>query len=247
MSALPAILIFGALMSVIALVGSLTLVLRETTLRRILPMLVAFASGSLIGSAFFLMIPASIEGTDNIHNVFLWLAIGFFVFLALEQLIQWHHCHRSPASHTRPISYMLLFADGLHNLIGGLSIGALFISDFRLGLLAWYAAVLHEIPQELGDFGVLVHAGWNKGRALLYNFLSALSFPLGGLIVYGLSSGMSVDFLIPFAAGNFLYIGAVDLVPEFRESPGCGPNIPGSIAWLLGMAILYGSSFFHHH
>ncbi len=234
-------------MSVIALVGSVTLVLRETTLRRILPMLVAFASGSLIGSAFFLMIPASIEGADNIRDVFLWLAIGFFVFLALEQLLQWHHCHRSPASHTRPISYMLLFADGLHNLIGGLSIGALFISDFRLGLLAWYAAVLHEIPQELGDFGVLVHAGWNKGRALLYNFLSALSFPLGGLIVYGISSEMSVDFLIPFAAGNFLYIGAVDLVPEFRESPECGPNIPGSIAWLLGMAILYGSSFFHHH
>ena len=247
MPPLPAILVFGALMSIIALVGSVTLVLREATLRRILPMLVAFASGSLIGSAFFLMIPASIESAGNTRYVFLWLAIGFFVFLALEQLLQWHHCHLSPASHTRPISYMLLFADGLHNLIGGLSIGALFISDFRLGLLAWYAAVLHEIPQELGDFGVLVHAGWEKGRALLYNFLSALSFPLGGLIAYGLASGMSVDFLVPFAAGNFLYIGAVDLVPEFRESPGCGPNIPGSIAWLLGMAILYGSSFLHHH
>lgn len=234
-------------MSVIALVGSVTLVLREATLRRILPLLVAFASGSLIGSAFFLMIPASIESAGNTRHVFLWLATGFFVFLALEQLLQWHHCHRSPASHTRPVSYMLLFADGLHNLIGGLSIGALFISDFRLGLLAWYAAVLHEVPQELGDFGVLVHAGWKKGKALLYNFLSALSFPLGGLIVYGISSGTSVDFLVPFAAGNFLYIGAVDLVPEFRESPGCDPNIPGSIAWLLGMATLYGSSFFHHH
>jgi zinc and cadmium transporter len=247
MSPLRAIIVFGALMSVIALVGSMTLVLKETTLKRILPLLVAFASGSLIGSAFFLMIPASIENIGNTMKVFLWIAIGFFIFLALEQLLQWHHCHRSPAVHTRPISYMLLVADGVHNLIGGLSIGALFISDFRLGLLAWYAAVAHEIPQELGDFGVLVHGGWRKGRALLYNFLSALTFPAGGLIAYVLSSAVSVEFLVPFAAGNFLYIGAVDLVPEFRESPECGPNIPGTFAWILGMAILYATSFFHHH
>jgi len=261
-----AIIVFGSLMSVIALVGSTTLILKESTLRRLLPLLVAFASGSLIGSAFFLMIPSAVERSGNVREIFLWLAVGFFVFLALEQLLQWHHCHRSPGSHTRPgllwqwchwssrspgshtrpVSYMLLIADGMHNLIGGLSIGALFISDFRLGLLAWYAAVAHEIPQELGDFGVLVHSGWGKERALLYNFLSALTFPAGGLLVYGLSSGMSVEFLVPFAAGNFLYIGAVDLVPEFRESPECGPNVRGTAAWLLGMAILYGAGFFHH-
>lgn len=105
MSAPPAILVFGALMSVIALVGSVTLVLREATLFRILPMLVAFASGSLIRSTFFLMIPASIKHADNTWQVFLWLAIGFFVFLALEQLLQWHHCRRSPASHTQPINH----------------------------------------------------------------------------------------------------------------------------------------------
>ncbi|HNU73477.1 MAG: zinc transporter ZupT [Deltaproteobacteria bacterium ADurb.BinA179] len=247
MSPLAAIMVFGALMSVIALVGSMTLVLKEMTLRRILPLLVAFASGSLIGGAFFLMIPAAIENIGNTMEVFLWIAGGFFVFLALEQLLQWHHCHRSPAVHTRPVSTMLLIADGLHNLIGGLSIGALFISDFRLGLVAWYAAVAHEIPQELGDFGVLVHGGWGKGKALLYNFLSALTFPAGGLIAYALSSAVSVEFLVPFAAGNFLYIGAVDLVPEFRESPECGPNIPGTFAWVLGMAILYATSFFHYH
>jgi zinc and cadmium transporter len=247
MSSLSAIIVFGLLMSVIALIGSITLVLREDTLHLLLPLLVAFASGSLIGGAFFLMIPASIEQMGNSPRVFAWLAVGFSLFLALEQLLQWHHCHRSPASHTRPVSTMLLVADGLHNFIGGMSIGALFISDFHLGLLAWYAAVAHEVPQELGDFGVLVHSGWGKGRALAYNFLSALTFPAGGLLVYGASSGMAVDFLVPFAAGNFLYIGAVDLVPEFRESRGCGANVPGTMAWLLGMTILFATSFFMHH
>jgi zinc and cadmium transporter len=247
MDALKAILVFGMGMAAIALVGSLTLTLKESTLKRIILPLVAFASGSLIGGALFHMIPAAVEKMDDTFDVFLWVAAGFVVFLVLEQLLHWHHCHRTVSEHRRPIGYLILIADGLHNLIGGLSIGALFIADFRLGLTAWFAAVAHEIPQELGDFGVLVHGGWKKRQALLFNLLSGLTFPAGGLIAYMVSTRIDVDFLIPFAAGNFLYIGAVDLIPEFKETDGGRPNLVATLAWLAGMAVLLAVRLMLHH
>lgn len=238
MNPLAAIVIFGLIMSAIALVGSVTLVLKESTLKRLLLPLVAFASGSLIGGALFHMIPAAVESMNGSFRIFLWVAAGFIVFLLLEQILQWHHCHRTVSEHRRPIGHLILVADGLHNLIGGMSIGALFIADFRLGLTAWLAAVAHEIPQELGDFGVLVHGGWEKRRALLFNLLSGLTFPIGGLIVYAASFDLKMDFLIPFAAGNFLYIGAVDLIPEFKGAAGSRPNLIATFAWMVGMAVL---------
>jgi zinc and cadmium transporter len=238
MNPLTAIITFGLAMSAIALVGSLTLVLKESTLKRVILPLVAFASGSLIGGALFHMFPAAVEKMDGPFQVTLWVAAGFIVFLLLEQLLQWHHCHRTVSEHRRPIGYLILIADGLHNLIGGLSIGALFIADFRLGLAAWFAAVAHEVPQELGDFGVLVHGGWRKRQALMFNLLSGLTFPLGGLIAYAVSFSFDVSFLIPFAAGNFLYIGAVDLIPEFKATDGGRPNLAGTFAWLAGMGVL---------
>ncbi|NLF25079.1 MAG: ZIP family metal transporter, partial [Deltaproteobacteria bacterium] len=120
--------------------------------------------------------------------------------------------------HTHPVGWLVLVADAVHNFIGGMFVGAAFITDTFLGVAAWLASAAHEVPQELGDFGVLLHAGWEKRRALLYNFISALTFPLGGVVAYFLSGDMDVSFLIPFAAGNFIYIAAVDLVPEVRNS-----------------------------
>jgi zinc and cadmium transporter len=245
MGPLAAILVFGSLMSAIALVGSLTLVLKESTLQRLISPLVALASGSLIGGALFHMIPAAIERMGNGIAVYVWVAIGLLVFLALEQVLQWHHCHRTTSQHTRPINYLILFADGLHNLIGGLSIGALFVSDFGLGLTAWLAAVAHEIPQELGDFGVLIHGGWAKKQALFYNLLSGLTFLVGGLIAYGVSHSVPIDFLIPLAAGNFLYIGTVDLVPEFKQRGEGQPNLVGTVVWTFGMAVLLAARLIH--
>ncbi len=238
MQPLPAIITFGLLMSAIALIGGLTLVLKESTLRKLILPLVAFASGALIGGALFHMIPAGVERMGNGIPIYLWIAAGFVAFLALEQLLQWHHCHRAVSEHRRPIGYLILFSDGLHNLVGGLSIGALFVVDFRLGLTAWFAAVAHEVPQELGDFGVLIHGGWPKGRALLYNLLSGLTFPLGGLVAYFVSFDFRLDFLVAFAAGNFLYIGAADLIPEFKSTDSGQPNVVGTFSLLAGMAVL---------
>lgn len=248
MEPLPAIITFGLGMSAVALIGGVTLILKESTLKHLIVPLVAFASGSLIGGALFHMIPASVEKMGGNFAIYLWIAAGMIVFLVLEELLQWHHCHRAVSEHRRPVGHLILIADGLHNLIGGLSIGALFIADFRLGLTAWFAALAHEIPQELGDFGVLLHSGWKKQKALLFNLVSGLAFPLGGLIAYFASHNLQVDFLIPFAAGNFLYIGAADLLPEFKEANDGRPNVIGTFAWLAGMASLFAvRELLHHH
>jgi zinc and cadmium transporter len=115
------------------------------------------------------------------------------------------------------LTYLILLGDGLHNFLGGLAIGGIFIIDIRLGIASWLAAAAHELPQELGDFAVLIHGGWSKRSALLFNFLSGLTFLLGGLIAYILSFQLDVSWLIPFAAGNFIYIGASDLIPEMNK------------------------------
>jgi len=122
--------------------------------------------------------------------------------------------------HGAPLNWLILVADGLHNLLGGMFVGASFLDRIELGVSAWIAAAAHEIPQELGDFAILVNGGWSKQKALLFNFISALTFPLGGLIAYAASKKVDVSLLVPFAAGNFLYIGASDLIPEIKHHHG---------------------------
>lgn len=239
MSTLTWIIGSSLLMSAIAMIGSVTLILRESTLQRIILPLVAFSAGSLVGGAFFHMIPAGLSQYGNNTSFFVWIIAGFSVFFALEQLLHWHHCHRAAASCKQPLTYLILIGDGLHNFIGGLAIAGTFVADIRLGIMAWLAAAAHEIPQELGDFGVLVHGGWDKRKALLFNVLSALTFLAGGLLTYAVSFNMDVSFLIPFAAGNFLYIGASDLVPEIRKHTDPGVNITNFIAFLIGVSLMF--------
>lgn len=229
----------GVAMVVIALVGGLTLLLSDAMLRRLLLPLVAFAAGSLFGGALFHMIPASLAAIAVQEHVWLMLTLGFALFLGLEQFLHWHHCHRADAAAREPLTYLILVGDALHNFIGGLAIAAAFLVDVRLGITAWLAAAAHEIPQELGDFGVLLHGGWPKGRALAFNALSASTFLLGGLITYAMSDVIDVSYLIPLAAGNFLYIAAADLVPEVRRHPSSAANVLHFTVFLLGAGLMY--------
>ncbi|MGE0625539.1 MAG: ZIP family metal transporter [Pseudomonadales bacterium] len=228
----------GVLMSAIAMVGSLTLVLSEETLARLILPLVAFAAGSLIGGAFFHMIPAALGTGMTPLTAGCLVAAGFSVFFALEQVLHWHHCHRARTDCRQPLTYLILIGDGLHNFLGGLAIAGTFLIDIRLGMLAWLAAAAHEVPQELGDFAVLVHGGWPKRRALLYNVLSGLTFLVGGLVAYAASAKVDVTWLIPFAAGNFLYIGASDLVPEVSRHENLRANLVHLLAFLGGLTLL---------
>lgn len=232
------IFVSGVAMSAIALVGSITLLLSEETLRRIILPLVAFAAGSLIGGAFFHMIPASIAVTSNPLMTFVLVTLGFLVFFVLEQFLHYHHCHRASADCRQPLTYLVLIGDGLHNFLGGLAVAGAFLTDLRLGAVTWLAAAAHEVPQELGDFGVLIHGGWPKFRALTFNLLSGSTFLLGSVLAYVASFQVEVFFLVPFAAGNFLYIGASDLVPEVNKHREFWTNIVLFVAFASGLLIL---------
>jgi len=239
MSTFAWILVAGLVMTAIALVGSVTLLLRPATLERVVTPLVAFAAGSLLGGAFFHMLPAAARELE-VERVFLWTMAGFTLFLALEQFLHWHHCHRADASCRKPLTYLILLGDGLHNFLGGVGIAGVFLIDVRLGITAWLAAAAHEVPQELGDFGVLLHGGWRRGRALLFNFLSGSTFLLGALLTYALSSAADLSFLVPLAAGNFLYIGASDLVPEVNKHERLGGSLVHFASFAGGLALLWG-------
>jgi zinc and cadmium transporter len=228
----------GLLMSAIALVGSVTLLLKEQTLRRILLPLVAFAAGSLLGGAFFHMIPAGLAAGMGVVMVHLWVLAGFAVFFALDQFLHWHHCRRAERACKKPLTYLILIGDGLHNFLGGLAVAGTFLIDVRLGIVTWLAAAAHEVPQELGDFGVLVHGGWDRRRALFYNVLSGSTFLAGGIIAYAASFHLNVSFLVAFAAGNFIYIGASDLIPEVKEHADLRANVAHFSAFLAGVALM---------
>lgn len=228
----------GLLMSAIALVGGVTLVLSERTLKRILLPLVAFAAGSLLGGAFFHMIPAGIAAGISEATTAVLVLAGFAVFFGLEQFLHWHHCHRAEASCKKPLTYLILIGDGLHNFLGGLAVAGTFLIDIRLGIVTWLAAAAHEVPQELGDFGVLVHGGWERRRALFYNVLSALTFLVGGLFAYAVSFRLDVSWLVPFAAGNFIYIGAADLIPEVKAHTDLKANAVHFVAFVVGAGLM---------
>ena len=142
---------------------------------------------------------------------------GFMTFLGIEQFLHWHHSHGSSGDDRRPVTYLILTGDAVHNFLGGLGISSTFLIDQKAGIIAWIAAAAHEVPQELGDFGVLVHGGWPKRSALFWNVVSALTFPAGALLAYVVSQRFEISGLVLFGAGNFVYIAASDLVPEIKS------------------------------
>jgi len=238
MPVLAWIVIAGVAMSALALTGSVALLLPERLFSQVVTPLVALAAGALLGGALFHMLPESISVVGNHLSVYVWVAAGMLSFHVLEQFLHWHHCHRPINAH-RPLGYLILAADGLHNLIGGVAVGGAFIVDVRLGIVTWVVAAAHEIPQELGDFGILVHSGWTVRHALIYNVASALTFPVGGLLAYSFAGRVDVAVLVPFAAGNFIYIALADLLPEITTSPNPQRKIVHTLSFASGLVLLW--------
>ena len=242
MTVLVWIVAAGLGMALISLVGVVTLLLHAPRLNRLLLPLVALAAGSLIGGAFFHLVPTALEEIESEAHVWLLVTAGFAAFFALEQVLHWHRRHGNDGDRERPLTSLVLIGDAVHNFIDGIAIAAAFLVDVRLGLTAWLAAAAHEIPQELGDFAVLLHGGWSKRRALAFNLLSSLTFLAGGLLTYAASAALDVSYLVPFAAGTFLYIGATDLVPEINKQDNARGNVLSFAMFLAGAALMYGAA-----
>jgi len=226
-------------MTAIALAGAVIFLLGEDTRQRIILPLVAFSAGSLLGGAFLHMIPEAVVIWKGDDLMYLWVLAGFSTFLALEQVMHWHHCHSDSPEAKSPLTYLILIGDAFHNFLGGVAVAGAFLVDIGLGVSIWLATAAHELPQELGKYGVLLHGGWNPRRAMLVNTFSSLSFLAGGILTYAASFQLDIRFIIPFAAGNFIYIGASDLIPEVNKHHRFTTNVLHFISFLAGVTVLY--------
>lgn len=239
MATLFLIIIFTFLVSLVSFVGVFTLSLKEKILEKVLFYLIALSIGGLMGGAFLHLLPEAAEKFDN-GDVFLYTLAGFFLFFIIEKVIHWRHCHEGHCPiHT--FAYMNLIGDGIHNFIDGLIMAAAFIASPGLGVASTFAIFLHEIPQEIGDFGVLVYGGFSRKKALIFNFLTALTAILGGVLGFYLFSFIDVasKFLLAFAAGGFLYIAATDLIPEIRKENNVKKSFLNFGIIFFGVLIMY--------
>lgn len=227
------------LVSLISLVGVTTLSISDKLLNKILLLMVGFAAGALMGGTFLHLFPESLEVLD-IETASIYLIFGFIVFFILERILRWRHCHVGVCD-IHAFTYLNLIGDGIHNFIDGLIIAASFLVDINMGIITTIAVISHEVPQELGDFAVLVYGGFTKRKALLYNFISALTSIIGALTGYLLPSYIenSTQLLLPIAAGGFLYISGSDLIPELHKEISMRKSLLSFISFLIGILLMW--------
>jgi len=238
MNTLFSIILATFIISLGGLIGVFTLSIKEAKFSRVLMLLVALSAGALMGGAFIHLLPEAVEAMEPMI-VFGIVLFSFVSFFFIEKLLHWRHCHKGHCDiHT--FGYMNLIGDGVHNFIDGLIIAATFITSIPLGIATTMTIAFHEIPQEIGDFGVLLYSGFDKKKALTANFFVACIAILGGVVGYFLSMYIDnfVSYLLPFAAGGFIYIAASDLMPEIRKEQGFKKTIATFCFFLLGIAIM---------
>jgi len=226
------------LVSLISLVGIITLALKDNLLHKIIFCLIGFSAGALIGSAFLHILPEAIQ-TTNSTTVFYYLILGIVLFFFMERYLHWRHCHDKDCQ-IHAFTYLNLFGEAFHNFIDGVAIAASFIISIKLGIVTTLAIIFHEIPKELGNFGVLIYGGFSRKKALFYNFISALMAMLGavmGYFLFELAKGFS-SFIMPLAAGGFIYIAMADLIPEVHKEANQRRATLAFIFFLLGIAFM---------
>jgi len=233
--------------SLVSLIGIFSLLLREGWLNKILFMLIGFSAGGLIGGAFLHLLPEALEQASS-QIIFPYLILGFIAFFVLEKYFHWRHCHEGVCS-VHAFTYLNLIGDAIHNFTDGLVIGASFIVSINFGIITTLVIIMHEIPQEIGDFGVLVYGGFSKFKALYYNFVIALTCVLGTMVGYFISVYIKnfSPFLLPFTAGGFIYIAACDLVPELHKQKDLKKSASSMFAFLCGIIFILLARMAHSH
>ncbi|MEM2924104.1 MAG: ZIP family metal transporter [Methanocellales archaeon] len=236
------ILISIFIVSLISLIGIFTF---ARAFEKMIFALIAFAAGSLLGAAFFDLLPEAMEeGSD----IFEYVLAGMLFFFILERFIFWRHCHDGKCD-VHAFTYLNLIGDSIHNYIDGMIIAASYIASIPIGITATLAIIFHEIPQEIGDYGILIYGGFSKRKALLYNFIISLAAFLGATFVMFFpvaffSIGDIIPFLLSFGAGGFIYIASADLIPELHKVIDKKKSSIQIISLFLGIAIIWIASMF---
>ncbi|HEB55568.1 MAG TPA: ZIP family metal transporter [Gammaproteobacteria bacterium] len=240
--------LLGGVLSVLA--ASVYLLLPNAPRQRLLPHLVSFAIGALLGAAFLALLPHAMMLSRDFHGLGLTVLLGILAFFSLEKMVLWRHCHAQDCEahgHNESVNVnaspgiLILVGDGLHNMVDGVLIASAFLTDFHLGVVTSLAVAAHEIPQEVGDFAVLLHSGFSRSRALLFNILSSLTSIIGAVVAYYSFEG--AQFLLPYvlaiAASSFIYIAVADLIPGLHKRTHFSASVQQLSLILLGVAVIY--------
>ncbi|MEI6420116.1 MAG: ZIP family metal transporter [bacterium] len=239
------------LVSLLSLLGVIFLFLKDRWLKKAVFVLISLSVGSLFGDVFIHLLPEAFKTTSPIF-VSSGILMGIIIFFVLEKFIHWRHSHGDDVVESfhehegehcekvEPVGYVVLLGDGVHNFIDGVIIAASFMASWEVGLATTIAVVLHEIPQELGHFAVLIHSGFSKTKALLYNFYSALTAVLGAVLTLIFTNGVqtSIPYLLALAAGGFVYIAGSDLVPQLHKKTGAKESVIQLISILVGVGLM---------
>lgn len=237
MSTLTYIILFTLLGSIFSLIGGIILLYKEKLALKISHFLASFAAGTLLGAAFFDLLPEALDHGE-IQTILFWVLAGLLVFFLLERFIHWfHHHHEHVHKETPPTIPLVIFGDSVHNFIDGVAIAATFLTSIPLGIVTTLAVAAHEIPQEVGDFGILLHRGLAKNKVLLFNIGSALTALLGAIATFLLGEAIAdiLPMLLAITAGFFIYIAASDLIPEIHHENRKGFAFIESVLLLIGV------------
>jgi len=229
------------LVSLVSLIGVFSLSLKEEIIKKYIYLFISLAVGGLLGDAFIHLIPEAFENSLNDVLVSLLIILGILLFFVIEKFFHWHHhTDDTEENHIHPVGKLLLLTDGFHNFIDGIIIGVSFLVSIPVGIATTIAVVLHEIPQEIGDFAVLINSGYAKKRALYLNFLSALAAIIGLIIalIFGNIAETFTAWILPIAAGGFIYIAVADLIPELQKTKKLKYSIFQILTVLFGILLM---------
>jgi len=228
--------------SLISLIGIFALKIeKKKSMHTLLIYLISFSAGALLGDVFLHLLPELVEGSSLSVKSSITILSGILIFFTIEKVVHWQHCHM-PASkeHIHPFAIVNLVGDGVHNFIDGLIIGASYLVSIPVGIATTLAVLIHEIPQEIGDFGVLVHGGFSIKKALFFNFISAFVSVLGAVLSLSLAQYIPniTSILIPIAIGGFIYIAGSDLIPELHKEFETRKALLEILSLILGIVVM---------
>lgn len=238
-------LVATSIVSLISLIGILFLGASNQLLKKYLLLFVSFSTGALFGDVFLHILPELSKSGFSVESG-LGVMGGIIIFFMLEKVIFWHHCHIPTANdHPHPLVWTNIIGDGLHNFIDGVMIATSFLISPSIGIATTLAVVMHEIPQEIGDFSILIHGGLSVPKAIWFNLLSALLAIIGAVVVLilGNSNALNINLLLSTTAGGFIYLAGSDLIPELKKETRLKVSILQLIAIVIGILIMYGLVF----